>query len=515
MQQEPPIAGAPASDTRFFTDAHWWLFCLLILVLNFLLLAFDPLPKLFMGDSEAYLWTALSGWIPPDRSFLYGYVIRWSSLWTETLTSLLILQAFLGAVTAILVTIICRSIFGLASRLSYLFGLLCSLDPLQLVWQRYVMTETVSLFFYVLVLLFSFLYLKHRRLWQLALLQILSVFLISFRMSYLLVVQISAFLLPLIAFLPEIRVALRKHSSTLLKALGLKSVGLHLAFSVLLMFVLLQGYRQLNGRLAAREPALLHNSGLSVLTTWAPVLKPTDSPDPRLSKLIANGDRFRLNDLWSRESQLYSPGGLADRWKQIEPNAPISDQVAKQTALNALLRDPMGVVTLGAKTFLHYWNFEHIRREAKRELAKGLNNWPNKKTWGVATHFHLSPPLPRDAKRNTLLQRYFLRSQPYYYVVLLSPFACVGLIFLVSKGYVSLLSLHSWILFGTITILSKGASVRYLQPMSLLTILIFAAFVQAVIDRRSLATSTRRPEHFHLGRRRSYEQPLASSTTQE
>ena len=225
MQEEPPAAGNPASYTGFFTDAHWWLFCFLILVLNFLLLAFDPLPKLFMGDSGSYLWTALSGGLPPDRSFLYGYVIRWSSLWTESLTSLLILQAFLGAVTAILVTIICRSIFGLASRLSYLFGLLCSLDPLQLVWQRYVMTETVSLFFYVLMLLFSFLYLKHRRLWQLAIVQILSVFVISFRMSYLLVVQISAFFLPLIAFLPEIRVAFRKHSSTSLKALGLKSVG--------------------------------------------------------------------------------------------------------------------------------------------------------------------------------------------------------------------------------------------------------------------------------------------------
>jgi hypothetical protein len=73
-------------------------------------------------------------------------VIRWSSLWTESLTSLLILQAFLGAGTAILVTIICRLIFGLASRLSYVFGLLCSLDPLQLVWQRYVMTETVKPF---------------------------------------------------------------------------------------------------------------------------------------------------------------------------------------------------------------------------------------------------------------------------------------------------------------------------------------------------------------------------------
>ena len=82
-----------------------------------------------------------------------------------------------------------------------LFGLLCSLDPLQLVWERYaVMTETVSLFFYVLTLLFSFLYLKQRRFWQLAIVQILSVLVISFRMSYLLVVLMSAVSLPLIAF---------------------------------------------------------------------------------------------------------------------------------------------------------------------------------------------------------------------------------------------------------------------------------------------------------------------------
>ena len=75
-----------------------------------------------MGDSGSYLWTALSGWIPPDRSFLYGYVIRWSSLGTGSLTSLLILQAFLATVTAILVALICRCIFGLTSGLSYLFG---------------------------------------------------------------------------------------------------------------------------------------------------------------------------------------------------------------------------------------------------------------------------------------------------------------------------------------------------------------------------------------------------------
>ena len=193
----------------------------------------------------------------------------------------------------------------------------------------------------------------------------------------------------------------------------------------------------------------------------------------------------------------------------------VSNQVAKQTALNALLRRPMDVMTLGAKTFLHYWNLEHIRRQVKLELGKAQNNWPKKEKWNVATHFHLPPPSAREAKTNTLSQRYFLRSQPYYYVVLLSPFVCVGLIFFLAERYVFLLCLHSWILFGTITILSKGASVRYLQPMSLLTILIFAAFVKAVIDRRSQPTSIGIHEHLHFGKRRSDRQPLDSSPIQE
>jgi hypothetical protein len=485
MFEAPAARKPPAGRTGLFRDAKWWLFCLLILALNFLLLAFDPLPKLFMGDSGSYLWTAWSGWIPPDRSFLYGYVIRWSSLWTGSLTSLLILQAFFGAVTAILVALVCRWIFGLASRVSYLFGLLCSLDPLQLVWQRYVMTETISLFWYVLMLFFSFLYLKERRIWQLAIVQILSVLVISFRMSYLLIVQMSALFLPLIAFLPEIRAIFRKRSSTWSIMLLTKSAGFHLALSILFMVVLHQGYRQVNGRLAGREPAYLHATGLSILTTWAPALKPTDAPDLRLAKLISEGDQFHLNDIWARDAQLYWPGCLAARWKQIEPETAISDQVAKETALHALGRSPMSIATLGAKTFLGYWDFNRVHRQAKRDLGKAGNNWPKTSEWRLGSRFGLSPPQSGDAKAYTLLQRYFLRSQPYYYVVLLSPLVCSGLIFLVSEGYVFLLFLHSWILFGTITIFSKGVSTRYLQPMSLLTILILAVLVKAVIDRRS------------------------------
>ncbi len=100
----------------------------------------------------------------------------------------------------------------MSNRLSFLFGLMCALDPCQLVWERYVMTETFSLLVYVLVLYWSLAYLRDRRLWQLAVVQALSVLLIGFRMSYLLVVQACTILLPLIAFARCALPALRNRS---------------------------------------------------------------------------------------------------------------------------------------------------------------------------------------------------------------------------------------------------------------------------------------------------------------
>ena len=48
----------------------WWLFCVLVFANKLLLLWLDPTPKLFIGDSVSYILTALTGWIPWDRSYL-------------------------------------------------------------------------------------------------------------------------------------------------------------------------------------------------------------------------------------------------------------------------------------------------------------------------------------------------------------------------------------------------------------------------------------------------------------
>src|SRR6266404_1584443 len=228
-------------------DAYWWRFCFLILALKFSLLALDPLPKMFMGDSGSYIWTALTGWMPEDRSYFYGYVIRWVALSTGSLTPLLLLQSFISALTALLLAHTCRSLFGLSAGASYILGFLCALDPFQLVWERYVMTETISLFFYVAGLYFSFLYLKHRRIRHLVFVQGLWVLLIGFRMSYLPIVQVSTVLLPIMAFTPVLLTSWHSRSGAQGNRFQpMRSLLVHVLTSVAIMLLLHGTYKQVN-----------------------------------------------------------------------------------------------------------------------------------------------------------------------------------------------------------------------------------------------------------------------------
>ena len=457
---------------RMLDYRHWWLFCLLVVALKFLLLGLDPLPKIFVGDSLSYIWTAVAGWIPEDRSYFYGYVIRWSSLATGSLSSLLILQAAISALTAILVALICRSILNLSERLAYLFGLLCALDPLQLLWERYVMTETISLFLFALVLYFALFYLKRRRISDLLLLQLFSSFLIGFRMSFLALVQLNTVLLPLLAFSPEfLTLARAGWSARRMWVRTLQPIGLHLLTSVVLMVLLHSGYKRLNGRLSHKEPAYLYVTGLHLLAFWAPALEPVDAPDPRLADLIERGYEFQIKDLASRNAQRFEIDFLIDRLAKIEPDTAKADNLAKQTALHALRRDPLKIVKMGLQTYAGFWKPAALKAYA--ELDFSLRNLPDdEKRRLIASRFHQTIDTNPNAQQKTLLQWYYLRAWPYFYLVLVSPvLAGLAVFFSRTQRFAVLILVHDFVLVAVSVILAPQPVVRYLQPISLLTIL--------------------------------------------
>jgi hypothetical protein len=458
----------------------WWLFCVLVFAIKLLLLWLDPTPKLFMGDSGSYIWTALTGWIPSDRSYFYGCLVRWLAVWPHSFTPLLFTQAFTSAVTAIVFALICTRFFEMSNRLSFLFGSLCALDPCQIVWERYIMTQTFSLLVYVLVLYWSLAYLRDRRIWQLAIVQALSVVLIGFRMSYLPVVQVCTVLLPIIAFawcaLPVF------HDRSKARGSLKKLVGTgfeHLVISVALMLVIHGAYKRVNGMLSQREPAYLYDAGAHLAAVWAPALRPSDATDPRFRDLIANGHQFKIGNLRLRDAQQFGENLLIDRWSKIEKNERTRDQVAKETTINALRRHPLDIVRLTLKTYMQYWGARSIQQYAKRDL--GYGEVTNDQIKMLAERFRFETVNRLPVRPFSFSQRYFLGAWPYYYMVIVSPLMCAIATWIARhRAFAFLLFVHASILILVVTALSPRACIRYLQPVSILTLLSIAICVDKV-----------------------------------
>jgi hypothetical protein len=430
-----------------------------------------------LGDSASYIWTALTGWIPGDRSYLYGYVVRWLALWPHSFTPLLVVQALASGATAILFALICSRFFEMSNNLSFLFGVLCALDPCQLVWERYVMTETFSLLAYVLVLYWSLAYLRHRRLWQLAVVQTLSVLLIGFRMSYLLVVQACTILLPLIAFVRCALPVFGNRSEARSSAKYVLSTGFeHVVVSVALMFVMHGVYKHVNGSLTKREPAYLYDAGSHLVAVWAPALEPSDATDSRFRDLIANGHQFKIDDLTLRNAQHFGEGFLIDRLRKIVRNRTKRDRIARETAMNALRRRPLQIAGLALNTYMGYWGIWSIQEHAREDLGNG--QLTDEEVKRIAEKFGFITEKRVPTQPFSLLQRYFVGAWPYYFIVIVSPLVCAFATWLSrDRAFAFLLFIHASILMVVITALSPEACIRYLQPVSVLTLLSIAISV--------------------------------------
>ena len=88
----------PAHGTK--SGLSLWRLTLFALGIKALTLIVDPNPQFFLGDSGSYLYTALTGWIPLDRSYLYGYLIRWICLGSGSLFPLVLVQTLASSLSA-------------------------------------------------------------------------------------------------------------------------------------------------------------------------------------------------------------------------------------------------------------------------------------------------------------------------------------------------------------------------------------------------------------------------------
>lgn len=330
----------PASDL-----AVLWRFLLWTVPVKAVLFLLDPYPAFHFGDSGAYLATALIKYIPPDRSFTYGFLLWPLVIGSHSLLPVVIAQVVLSTVASAIVGMLLVRY----CRLPYIWGacvaVLCAVEPIQLMFERFVMTEVVATFGFSLFFWVCLAYLKSRSLYLLVLIQVIGVVLVSLRYSFLPLVIALSLILPVLAWKRNRRAVLAGVVTAVVASQGL-----------------LYGYRHLYGSLANTKPAYLSRDGTFLIADMAPLIKPQDFPIAAQRQRLFGLLTLPLDNIHFRRYHRWYPGGICDAVLQVcHGDDELANKLSRQTAIRAMKRDPLGVMELAALTYRDFLSWKQMR----------------------------------------------------------------------------------------------------------------------------------------------------------
>ena len=319
-----------------------------------------------MGDSASYLRTSIEEYIPPDRSFVYGFIIRWIALPFHSLKPLLVAQGLAGLLSCagIVVCLKRHGALNVRDETCFLMALLFSIEPIHMMFQRYVLTEALTMPILIGYLMACLSYLKQRRWIKLWIVQMLGIALISMRMIFLPLVLINAMILPLL--MPRGRS---------------RQVFGHVATNLILILVFHGGYCLLNGKLSNAPPAYTYWDGFVELSAWAPVVTSRSAANPQVADIISRGSEYDLTKFSRRYYQLWDANGIVFRIRSVAPDMITANRWAKITARRTFAQDPAGVLIIALKTYIEFNTYEKIQNELRidrgddRPVRKSVVKW--------------------------------------------------------------------------------------------------------------------------------------------
>ena len=435
---------------------------LLVLVVKVVQVAVDATPLLFLGDSETYVYSAVEGYMPICRSFVYGWPIRWWGLETGSIMGLIIAQVVAGGITAWLVGAVLLYFYRVRPWVAGAATLAFAFDPLQLLHERMVMAETFSLLFFALLMVLALSYLRRPRVLTLAGVCGLGLVLVSLRIMFVPLVLAAAVLLPVVGWVSQPAERRRTRWSRAL---------VHLGIAVVLTAWLHGAYRGHVGKVFRQPPAYQYYDGLMLMAAWAPILQPEDAPEPRVAELLrrqVDDPVYPLSNRYIREMQLWDANGLAGRLQTLlADDVPAANACAKQICRAALAHRPGAVIDLAWQSLVEYvfrWDRFHLRLW----IEQGSDRFPDPKFVAL-----LRDRLAWDAAEvhatRTPSKRYHLIAGPWYVFLFFSPVLWLvplvrGSTFPRSSGF--LLFTLTALLVVVLCVTSPVAVYRYLHPLS-------------------------------------------------
>jgi hypothetical protein len=322
----------------------------LLLLVKCGLLVVDPTLRYFMGDSGTYLHSALTGWIPPDRSFTYPWLVRVSAVAAQSASALVVLQTLLGLFTSICLYLALRAGAAVPRAAATLAALLLSIEPAQLFYERMLMAESGGALAFIAFLALTVLYVRDGRLRWIAALVPLGLLAVSMRMSLLPVVLGMSLAAPLLRGFNRHR---QEDAGRPLVAV-LRAAG-HLVVMLAVTAVMHGAYKQAYAALSGGEPDYMGAQGQMRLGLVAPLIKPEHLQRAGVPLEVLNQLGHPLEDHRAREAQIWMHDGLFSRMQAVMPPHE-AQRAAKKIAVRALQDDPLGLVRMGLATFGDYFD---------------------------------------------------------------------------------------------------------------------------------------------------------------
>ena len=472
-----PSAGNVRRD-RSERDFGWAVYIVGLLCIKVTVFVMDPIPKFFFGDSAWYIGTAFTDLMPMDRSFTYGYLIKLLTLGSKSFTLLIASQVLASTASAILLAYALKKYFSINSAVAYVLGIVCAIEPIQMLYEREVMTEAFSLFCFALYMVSAFEYLSSRKLKTLCLVQLLGAALISLRLSFLPIISVNTAVLPVLASFARFR---KKDPDAHVNGSGasagpgiLHFPGVHLLIAVCLATILHTGYTQIFSKLSGYPPGYGAASGYFLVSIWAPCIEPVDFPYPELRTAVFGNLIYDRKDRFKRNQQLFASGGLVNTICRAVPG-PAGNQAATKTAINALKRDPMAIAMLSFRTFGDYFNIEVLREEIINDLAMDDDEIQLyrecQETFGQYARF---PDQVGGLQAMTLTKSYYKAAVPWYWFLIFAPILCTLAFFRTKDPLTRIMmieiSLATFICVAIACFITVFPVVRYLHPVSWMVI---------------------------------------------
>jgi hypothetical protein len=454
---------------------YWIGLTIVVLAIKLVILLLDHQAMFYMGDSGAYLASAVTTWLPGDRSFVYGFVVIKSVLaLVGSLTGLVVAQSVAAAGSAVLLAAVLEVGFQTGRLAAAVAALAYAIEPIGMLYERYVMTECFALLAFAGFALVAFLYLRRPRLVLLPVLAILSAVVIAFRVSFLPVLLGSAVVLPWLA-----HVSGKPGQAGRFAARRL----LHLLFLLGLTFATHSLYKQWYHHLTGEPPAYNDSDGLFLLAAWSPLLAREDFPDPALYDTIIPNVRPPITATFDPRKSEYGPttiqmfgaDGLISQLTKAQPNHVQANALAKQIAYHIAARDTRGVIKSGLHAYLDYWNPDLISQRIRIDLG----------------HREMDAPLIEIFSREfgedisgrhllaTLSKRYYAGATLWYRIVPLAPaiWLLAALMCLRRRAEMALMGLYVFGLLVPACMLINEAWIRYLHPLAWVAVGMFGVIL--------------------------------------